>query len=128
MRMDVESGRRRTVGLTPLIDVVFLLLLFFMLASRFSSHGAIPIGLGGHGAGAAEPAAMVLVTVAGDGRYLVNGRETPLGAMADALRATADGEARRVVVQPRPEATVQDIVSGLEAAAAAGVGDVVLMR
>ncbi|MEO1119875.1 MAG: biopolymer transporter ExbD, partial [Pseudomonadota bacterium] len=28
--------RRRLVSLTPLIDVVFLLLIFFMLAARFS--------------------------------------------------------------------------------------------
>lgn len=34
---------RRAVSLTPLIDVVFLLLLFFMLTSTFSTFGEIEL-------------------------------------------------------------------------------------
>ncbi|MEX0280950.1 MAG: biopolymer transporter ExbD, partial [Arenibacterium sp.] len=50
---NVAPRRRRVVSLTALIDVVFLLLLFFMLTSTFSSFGEIelfpPAGVQGVG-------------------------------------------------------------------------------
>ena len=44
------QSRRRTPSLTPMIDVVFLLLVFFMLASRFGVDMEIPLNLAGQGA------------------------------------------------------------------------------
>lgn len=38
---------RPTIGLAPLIDVVFILLLFFMLASRFHVETSLPLQSGG---------------------------------------------------------------------------------
>ena len=40
-----SQTQRRRIGLTPLIDVVFLLLVFFMLAARFGVTEAIPVAL-----------------------------------------------------------------------------------
>ena len=50
------APRRRRIGLTPMIDVVFLLLVFFMLASRFGVEGAVPISAAGSGGGGYEGA------------------------------------------------------------------------
>lgn len=41
--------RLRRMALTPMIDVVFLLLIFFMLAARFGQEGTIEISAGGQG-------------------------------------------------------------------------------
>ena len=41
--------RLRRMALTPMIDVVFLLLVFFMLAARFGQEGTIEISAGGQG-------------------------------------------------------------------------------
>jgi len=44
--MNFESSERRSkssIGLTPLIDVVFILLLFFMLASNFSEERTLSV-------------------------------------------------------------------------------------
>lgn len=40
------ARRRHKPSLTPMIDVVFLLLVFFMLASRFGQDVAIDLPLG----------------------------------------------------------------------------------
>ena len=46
--MRLEAHRhRRGVGLTPLIDVVFLLLVFFLLASTFAKEEMMTIRLAG---------------------------------------------------------------------------------
>jgi biopolymer transport protein ExbD len=41
MRIEKPFNRRKVLGLTPLIDVVFILLLFFMLSTKFSQQQAI---------------------------------------------------------------------------------------
>lgn len=41
--MPSRGFRRRALSLTPLVDVIFLLLLFFMLTSTFSKFGEIEI-------------------------------------------------------------------------------------
>ena len=44
MNLDLPTVRRRSViSLTPLIDVVFILLLFFMLASNFSQERSVTL-------------------------------------------------------------------------------------
>ena len=40
-----RSRRRALISLTPLIDVVFILLVFYMLASTFTDWNAIPLAL-----------------------------------------------------------------------------------
>ena len=49
-RMNLTRPMRlRRMALTPMIDVVFLLLIFFMLAARFGQEGTIEISAGGQG-------------------------------------------------------------------------------
>ncbi|MEO1283127.1 MAG: biopolymer transporter ExbD, partial [Pseudomonadota bacterium] len=43
MRLKAQPQRKFPLSLTPLIDVVFLLLIFFMLASTFLKFSAMPI-------------------------------------------------------------------------------------
>ena len=47
---DARRRRRSLISLTPLIDVVFILLIFFMLASSFSTEEAIELSMPGSGA------------------------------------------------------------------------------
>lgn len=49
MDLGLTSRPRRRPSLTPMIDVVFLLLVFFMLASRFGMDQVVemPIASGG---------------------------------------------------------------------------------
>lgn len=45
MRLELPARPKATVALTPLIDVVFILLLFFMLTTQFSRQQALPMTL-----------------------------------------------------------------------------------
>ena len=47
-RFALARARRRP-SLTPMIDVVFLLLVFFLLAARFGVEGALDLRLAGGG-------------------------------------------------------------------------------
>ncbi len=43
MNLDLPRRRRSSISLTPLIDVVFILLLFFMLASNFQDERTVAL-------------------------------------------------------------------------------------
>ena len=77
------APRRRRIGLTPMIDVVFLLLVFFMLASRFGVEGAVPISAAGSGGGGYEGAPR-LVEARPDG-FRLNGVALDPAALAAAM-------------------------------------------
>ena len=64
------------MSMTPLIDVIFLLLLFFMLSSTFSKFGEIELGSATSGAASSDtPAERAFVQLGAD-RLMLNG--TPI--------------------------------------------------
>ncbi|MEJ8572605.1 biopolymer transporter ExbD [Microbaculum marinum] len=129
MRIDRAIRIRRTTSLTALVDVVFLLLLFFMLASTFSRFSVIEVGLGGSGRPAAETSLdTILLSVDAEGSLFVNGSAVEPGTLAEVLRGSGDARSQRILLRPTSRATAQDIVSALELARAAAAGDVILVR
>ncbi|MEE2672314.1 MAG: biopolymer transporter ExbD [Myxococcota bacterium] len=127
MRFDLSSRKRRQASLTPLIDVVFLLLVFFMLASRFDVEGALPLVVQAGSPQAAPPSDFLRVVIDDEGETRI--ADTIVSAselVAAAARAGRDGQS--VVVAAAPDATLQAIVDTLEAVERSGVSDAVLER
>mgnify|MGYP000176081015 CR=1 FL=1 len=81
--MPSARRRMRRIALTPLIDVIFLLLLFFMLSSTFSQFSEVPL-VTGRGGGAGTDAPPVFVQLSPD-RVLLNGLPVSLADMRDRL-------------------------------------------
>jgi len=88
--------RRRKLSLTSLIDVIFLLLLFFMLSSTFSQFSEVELATAGQGQAAVSERRPIFVQLREDG-LRVNAREVPLDGLAEALAALMEGEARALV-------------------------------
>ncbi|QPC41839.1 biopolymer transporter ExbD [Kaustia mangrovi] len=128
MRIEAQTRRRAAPSLTPLIDVVFLLLLFFMLASTFARFASVDIAIGQEGGGAPSDRPAVLVSVTQEGGYAVNGTAVELAALAQALADAAAEEEVRIIVKPSASARAQDVLQAVERAKAAAVGPVVLIN
>jgi len=89
MALEARAWRRRPVTLTPLIDVIFLLLLFFMLSSTFTRFGELPLlNAGGGTAGGATPVFIQLRS----GDVALNGTAMPMNELGAAIAETAPGE------------------------------------
>ena len=88
----MPEPRRRPVALTPLIDVIFLLLLFFMLTTTFTRSGEIPLAAAGAGAEGLAPL-FLRVEV---GRLSLNGVAITLEDLPERLRG-GDGDTRLLV-------------------------------
>ncbi|GGO84825.1 hypothetical protein GCM10011348_31940 [Marinobacterium nitratireducens] len=75
MRLDLATGpRRRAISLTPLIDVVFILLLFFMLSSSFMQWRQIDLSTSGDNA-AQERALKRIHLISDDGLFEFDGQQ-----------------------------------------------------
>lgn len=128
MQLNDWQPRRSGIGLTPLIDVVFLLLIFFMLASTFLKFSAVPLSgaRGGGSAGTIKELALVQVRAADD--LSVNGTPVTLAGFAAHIDRLLASGVTRAVIQPANEATVQDLVRVLEIAKTTRLQSVVVVR
>lgn len=129
--MIVKGTRRRAlIGLTPLIDVVFILLVFFMLASSFVDWRAIELAAPSAdtaGAGGSVEGAL-LVEVRADGLRFA-GESLPLATITErvaARLAAAPGTA--VLVKPAPGVSLQRSVAVLDRLAETGAVNLSLVR
>ena len=126
-QFDLSRARaHRRPSLTPMVDVVFLLLVFFMLAARFGLDRVIPLSPPGETRGAYEGAPR-LVTVK-PGAVLLNGQPLPAEALAPALRRLMPGPEAAVVLQTRDGADLQRLVSVLDRLSGAGLANLVLVE
>lgn len=128
MRLSESQRRQSSIGLTPLIDVVFLLLIFFMLASTFLKFSAGPISGAKSGGASGNLSEIALIQIRGAEEIRINGRTVGLsGVLAQIDELVAKG-VTRAVVQPAKNATVQDLVKVLEVAKASELKSVVVVR
>jgi biopolymer transport protein ExbD len=117
--------RPRRPSLTPMIDVVFLLLVFFMLAARFGAETALGVATGGaHGDWKGPPR---LVEIDAEGVRL-NGVRLPRASLAAALSPLMPTADSPVVLRAVPGAEVSDLADVLGRLRAAGIGSVVVVE
>lgn len=85
--VDYRRPRERTLDLTPLLDVIFQLLVFFMVTSQFADPKAkldLPVGQGG---AAPDDATSLRVEVTAAGELRVEGEVVADEGFEDAVRA-----------------------------------------
>ncbi|MEC9310793.1 MAG: biopolymer transporter ExbD, partial [Pseudomonadota bacterium] len=84
MAVKLQGQRRRRLSMTSLIDVIFLLLLFFMLTSTFSKYGEVELMAAGQGA-KTQDRQKLFVTLGAE-RLMLNGQQADLARIADLVR------------------------------------------
>lgn len=137
-----RSTRRYRFSMTAMADMMFQLLIFFMLSAQLTPYSMLDLAAGAApgdrpaaAAGAvpqdagpatppSDPRATAVWTIQPDGGIVAGGQRFTsdrLGAMADALRAQ---QTARVVLVARPGVDVQRVVTVLETLAQRGIADV----
>ena len=107
MALEAVPWRRRPVTLTPLIDIIFLLLLFFMLSSTFTRFAEVP--LMNAGGGAAEGAAPLFLQLRPDDLSL-NGTTLSRQALPPAIAELTPEEGATLLVTLSGEVSSQRLV------------------
>ncbi|MFT4607417.1 MAG: biopolymer transport protein ExbD [Chitinophagales bacterium] len=106
------------INLTPLIDVVFLLLIFFMVSTTFDTTSQLKIQLpkasDSHSTKAKQP---LKLTIDARGHFFLNAREissTKSDALSFALKRVMNGADRPIVIQSDAASPVQSLVTAMD--------------
>lgn len=114
---------KKLIGLTPLIDVVFILLLFFMLTSSFIQWQSLDLMVASGNQGEASDEPPLMLGMRGDGTvFLVN--EPLVSLDGDRLRELLASMERDVTLTPSDASSIQQVVTLLERVEALGARSV----
>ncbi|MCZ4260664.1 biopolymer transporter ExbD [Limimaricola sp. G21655-S1] len=123
---DLDRPRRR-VSLTPMIDVVFLLLVFFMLSARFGLDQQLPLNAAGQAAGAGWQGPPRLVAV-GEETLTLNGVAIEETALTEALADLVEDPSDTIVLRAEEDTGLQRLVTVMQRLSAEGYGQLVLVE
>lgn len=125
MRLQTRRAEEVELNLISLVDVVLLLVIFFMLSTTFVQDSHLRVSLPEAGASAIERKAQaIVITVSAQGSYRVNDRalvNNQRATLSAALRQVA-GESRDGPVTIRADArsSHQSVVTAMDVAAKLG--------
>ena len=115
--------RSAIISMTPLIDVVFILLVFFMLASSFMTWQTLELDVAKTGGAGKMTGAMLVELRADDLRFA--GRVMTEDDVMKTLRQRFRADpAQTVLIKPAPGVPLQRAVALIDRIAAAGGRDV----
>lgn len=117
---------RRKPSLTPMIDVVFLLLVFFMLAARFGQDMALPLSTAG-GGDITWNGAPRLVTVQPE-TLLLNGTPVTAQTLADTLRPLMPTPSAPVLLRPGATTDLARLVTVIDTLRAGGFTHLIVVE
>ena len=128
--MDLRPGYKKDEGvevnLTPLIDVVFLLLIFFMVSSTFDRHAKLKVQLPQADAQAQQKVDNpIVLSIDSKGKYYIDDRQI-VNEQLDTLKRALEkvvGERTDVTLLLRADgrAAHQSVVRAMDAAAQLGL-------
>lgn len=126
--MKFKRQRRRAdvdVNITPLIDVVFLLLIFFMVSTTFIRESHLDLNLPEASAEPGDPvASQVEILISADGQYSVNDRSlvnNRIETLMRALQEVAAGDSGRpLIITADAETPHQAVIRAMDAAGQLG--------
>ncbi|HHH47290.1 MAG TPA: biopolymer transporter ExbD [Gammaproteobacteria bacterium] len=127
--MDFE-GRARIrshLDIAPLIDIVFLLLVFFMLTSTFMVPEAIELELPASSSATVTDSTPLTVSLDQAGQLALNGERIELTQLREAIATLLDADAdAAITLRSDARTEVQRLLAVMDEIRAAGGSDVAL--
>ena len=130
MNLKPRSHEEPEINVVSLIDVVLLLVVFFILSSRFSDEGRLRVHLPHASAVPIEKASAdpLVISVTPQGSYLVNQRElinsSPETLRAALLKEAGSNRALRVTLRADAHATHQAVITAMDVLGRLGFSEV----
>ncbi len=127
MPLKTTQDENLSLNLTPMIDVVFLLVIFFMVATKFTEverNIELELPQVSSAGVAATPTAPKVVTVKSNGETLLDGQSVTLDELSDQLAAAVSQSTDvQVVINGDARTPFQDIAAALAACREANISE-----
>ncbi|GGF68851.1 ExbD/TolR family protein [Alteromonas lipolytica] len=114
-----------TIDMTPMLDVVFIMLIFFIVTASFVKEAGIDVNRPEAATAVKKDRANILVAISDKGEIWINKRRVDVRAVqANIERLHAENPQGTVVIQADKLATTETLIKVMDASRAAGVYDV----
>lgn len=128
MQLNLPEKKSLNLSLTPLIDVVFLLLIFFMLASTFSRFSSLPLSVNSGQSQSNRSKKFILVRIQKEGGIEINGREVTSEDLISVIDGLVIEEGMKLFIKPLEGTTVQQLVSVMQKARQSKINNPIVVR
>jgi biopolymer transport protein ExbD len=131
MRKHIASLRREEeeneINLTPMLDVVFIMLIFFIVTASFVKESGIDVNKPEAQTSLPKEKANILIAIDAGGDIWIDRRKVdPRAVRANIERLHAENPQGTVVIQADEDAKTKVLVAVMDAARLAGVYDVAI--
>ena len=115
------------INLTPMLDVVFIMLIFFIVTASFIKEAGIDVNKPEGATAVAKEKANILIAIDADGSIWIDRRQVdPRAVRANIERLHAENPKGTVVIQADRHSTNEVLVQVMDASRQAGVYDIAL--
>ncbi|EWH05097.1 MULTISPECIES: biopolymer transporter ExbD [Pseudoalteromonas] len=113
------------INMTPMLDVVFIMLIFFIVTASFVKEAGIDVNRPEAATAVKKERANILVAISDKGEIWINKRQVDVRAVqANIERLKAENPQGSVVIQADKKATTDVLIKVMDASRAAGAFDV----
>lgn len=120
-----EQEEAEEINMTPMLDVVFILLIFFIVTASFVKEAGIEVNRPEAATAVKKERANILVAISDQGEIWINKRKVDVRTVqANIERLKAENPQGTVVIQADKKATTDVLIKVMDSARAAGVFDV----
>jgi biopolymer transport protein ExbD len=130
MRKDKMLGgeeEENEINLTPMLDVVFIMLIFFIVTASFIKEAGIDVDRPDAPSADSQDDAAILIAISANDEIWIDRRETEPNAVRGMIeRLHAENPKGSIVIQADEESTHEMLVIVMEAAKQAGVTNVAI--
>ena len=126
-RVLVAEEEENEINLTPMLDVVFIMLIFFIVTASFIKEAGIQVERPDAPTAEKQEDAAILIAISANDEIWIDRRETDPRAVRGMIeRLHAENPKGSIVIQADEESTNEMLVIVMEAAKQAGVANVAI--
>ncbi|MCE8026626.1 MULTISPECIES: ExbD/TolR family protein [Halomonadaceae] len=122
-RVGADDSEASEVNLTPMLDVVFIMLIFFIVTTSFIKESGVEIERPESSAATPRPDAQVMVAITPEGAVWVDGRAVDLHRVGNEVAGLVS-EDGSVVIQADRDSTTGLLIEVMDRIREAGVEQV----
>jgi biopolymer transport protein ExbD len=120
--MDEEEA---AIDMTPMLDVVFIMLIFFIVTASFVKEAGIDVNRPEAATAVKKDRANILIAISDKGEIWINKRQIDIRAVqANIERLHAENPQGTVVIQADKKSTTDTLIKVMDASRSAGIMDV----
>ena len=123
----VQEEEENEINLTPMLDVVFIMLIFFIVTASFIKEAGIDVERPDTFTAESQDDAAILIAISPNDEIWIDRRETEPTALRGTIeRLHAENPKGSIVIQADENSTNAALIIVMEAAKAAGVPNVAI--